>query len=397
MKKQIADYLHFTRTERRGAALLLAICVVAWIVPDVARWLRPERPAGFVALPPGAAVMRTADTTRFAETVGAAPAAEPFNFDPNTASPTDFAALGLSERVAKAIVNYRSKGGQFRKPEDFQKIYTLAPADYARLRPYIRIGGGAEVAERATYERRDNDEPAVARKAETFPFDPNQASEADFIRLGLPARIASNIVRYREKGGQFRRKEDLLKIYGFADEDYTRLEPFISLPVAQATTPAPRPMMYGSGTGAAPTSAAVPAVRKTPVVIDVNGAVVEDWQTLPGIGAARARWIVNFRDKLGGFLSVAQVAETRNLPDSVFQAIKPYLKAELPLYGALDLNSVPLERLKAHPYFSEKQARLIVAYREQHGKFAAVDDLHKILAFTDKQWLAKVKPYLMVD
>jgi DNA uptake protein ComE-like DNA-binding protein len=333
------------------------------------------------------------DSIPAAAPVADAPPASLFQFDPNTASKTDFTALGLPERVAQSIINYRSKGGQFRKPEDFQKIYTLTPADYARLRPYIRIGGATETPP-AAYARPNDEEPSAGRQPEMFPFDPNQASEADLRRLGLPARIASNMVRYREKGGQFRRKEDLLKIYGFADEDYARLEPFISLPGAQAEASAPRPVMYSSGTAAAPTP---PVARKTSAIIDVNGASIEDWQGLPGIGAARARWIVNFRDKLGGFLSVAQVGETRNLPDSVFQEIKPFLKAELPLYGVLDLNTVTLERLKAHPYFSEKQARLIVDYRTQHGRFAAVDDLHKILAFTDKQWLAKVKPYLTAD
>ncbi|NJL77073.1 MAG: helix-hairpin-helix domain-containing protein, partial [Saprospiraceae bacterium] len=37
-----------------------------------------------------------------------------------------------------------------------------------------------------------------------------------------------------------------------------------------------------------------------------------------------ANRIVKFREALGGFASVEQVAETYQLPDSTFQKIKPF-------------------------------------------------------------------------
>ena len=44
-------------------------------------------------------------------------------------------------------------------------------------------------------------------------------------RLGVSERTARTIRNYLDKGGQFRKKEDLKKIYGFQPEDYTALEP----------------------------------------------------------------------------------------------------------------------------------------------------------------------------
>jgi len=62
----------------------------------------------------------------------------------------------------------------------------------------------------------------------------------------------------------------------------------------------------------------------------------------------------------------------------------------------LNLNAASTEDLDKHPYISGKQAKIIVAYREQHGTFDSVDDLAKITAISDKKWLEKIKPYLAV-
>ena len=48
---------------------------------------------------------------------------ELFTFNPNTLETEGWRKLGLSERQAKTIMNYRSKGGRFYKKEDLKKIY----------------------------------------------------------------------------------------------------------------------------------------------------------------------------------------------------------------------------------------------------------------------------------
>src|SRR5690606_18125062 len=61
------------------------------------------------------------------------------HFDPNKLNDSLAARLGLSKRQSAMIQKYISKGGRFRKKEDFKKIYALTDADYKRLEPYIRI------------------------------------------------------------------------------------------------------------------------------------------------------------------------------------------------------------------------------------------------------------------
>ena len=65
---------------------------------------------------------------------------EVFAFDPNTADSTDLLRLGLQEWQVRSIYRYRAKGGIYRRPEDFARLYGLTKKQYETLRPYIIIG-----------------------------------------------------------------------------------------------------------------------------------------------------------------------------------------------------------------------------------------------------------------
>lgn len=122
---------------------------------------------------------------------------ETFEFDPNTVALEDLCRLGFSERQAQVILNYRDKGGRFRSPADFQKMYVVDSAAFARLEPYIRI-------------------PKL---------DLNSAdSEALLALRGIGPYYASKILSYRRRlGGSFTSLDQLLEIDGF---DRGRLDGF---------------------------------------------------------------------------------------------------------------------------------------------------------------------------
>lgn len=66
--------------------------------------------------------------------------AERFLFDPNTISQEDLCRLGLTARQAQSIARYRDKGGRYRRPEDFARMYVIGDSLYRELEPWIRIG-----------------------------------------------------------------------------------------------------------------------------------------------------------------------------------------------------------------------------------------------------------------
>jgi competence protein ComEA len=219
---------------------------------------------------------------------------------------------------------------------------------------------------------------------ELFSFNPNTATAEEWKRLGLRDKTIQTILKYRSKGGKFYKPEDLQRIYGLHPNEYERLLPYVHIevqakPVAEPTR--------------ASTETKVERKEYNAVIVDINEADTTTWKQLKGIGSAYAKRIVNFRTKLGGFVSIDQVAETYGLPDSVFQKMKQQLRLNNPSVQQIDINNSTVEELKAHPYIGFAVANAIVQYRNQHGNFSSITDLQKIGAI-DAALYRKISPYL---
>jgi competence ComEA-like helix-hairpin-helix protein len=310
-----------------------------------------------------------------------------FYFDPNTADEEVLHALGIPAAAARTIINYRNKIGPFHTAEDLKKIYNLSDEDYARLKDHIRI-------QPETTAKRKKKVKKAPPSPKVFDFDPNTADRAALLQLGLPPKTAATLIKYRQKGGKFYRKEDLKKIYGLPEKDYQRLEPYIS--IAAADEPGPEGTASISFNAseerkAIPVSYSSPA----PIKIDINQSTATDWQKLYGIGPVLSKRIVKFRDKLGGFSAVEQVAETFGLPDSTFQAIRPQLKFS-PISKKIAINTASAEALQAHPYIQWSQANVMVAYRKEHGPYRRLEDLKKVIALNE-DLIDRLAPYLSFE
>ncbi len=235
----------------------------------------------------------------------------------------------------------------------------------------------AAVPEKA--ENRSTDE-ATLPALRPFPFDPNHVTEHDLRQMGIPERVASNWLKYRQKGGRFRSPSALRKIYGMDADLFEKLAPFIQINESPSK-PGPD------------TASRVPAAAESVLdSLEINSAEVAEWQGLWGIGPVLAARIVRFRDAMGGFNSVAQVAETFGLPDSTFERIRPRLTRRSP-WRKWALNRSSADSLARHPYLGRHQARAIVAYRDQHGPFASARELRRVRALPDTL-IDKLLPYL---
>src|SRR5690606_11783356 len=118
--------------------------------------------------------------------------------------------------------------------------------------------------------------------------------------------------------------------------------------------------------------------------------------SLPGIGSKLSQRIITFRDKLGGFYKIEQVAETFGLPDSTFQKIKLRLVLNETSINQLNINTATIDEIKIHPYFKYAVANAIVQYRTQHGNYNSVEDIKKIMTI-DTELFNKIVPYLKVN
>ena len=115
-----------------------------------------------------------------------------------------------------------------------------------------------------------------------------------------------------------------------------------------------------------------------------------------GIGPALASRIIKYRNRLGGFVSTEQLKEVWGMPDSTFQYLKERLTVNEIKVAQLNLNTTDFETLRKHPYINYTFAKVIEAYRRQHGNFVSADDLKKIPVITDSIY-RKLLPYVAVD
>src|SRR5690606_24522620 len=169
-----------------------------------------------------------------------------------------------------------------------------------------------------------------------FPFDPNSATQQEWQRLGLRERTITTIMRFRERGGKFRKPEDLQKVYGLFPDEYERLRPYVRIP--ENTSPIPEPSTPGPATGR--------YKAREYAKVDINGADSAAWEALPGIGAKLAGRIILFREKLGGFYKPEQVGEVYGLADSIFQRIRPMLVMETTGLRTININTATVDELK---------------------------------------------------
>ena len=246
-------------------------------------------------------------------------------------------------------------------------------------------------------------EPGVkAKKAERFAFDPNTVDAESWQRLGTPRWLADRIVRYRSKGGQFRKKEDLLKIYDFPPELYGELEPYIRLS-SEKGTEKPSEKYRERFADAEPERNKPYADRKPtysaeryskPVVqpFDINTADTTELKKLRGIGSKLAGRIVKFRDALGGFISQDQYAEVFGLDSLALEELNKYGQVQTPV-KKLTINTATAEELDRHVYLSKRQAEIIVNYRTQHGPYTSPESLRNI-RILDARTIEKLTPYL---
>jgi competence ComEA-like helix-hairpin-helix protein len=228
-------------------------------------------------------------------------------------------------------------------------------------------------------------EEASQHKAKRHEFNPNLAEANELLGLGFSPQTVRRLLRYREKGGVFRKKEDLLRIWGVDSNLVVGLFPFIKV----AETVTDKEMA-----GQANTYKPQYPFKPIPTKVDVNSADSFALQRLPGIGPKLAARIVAYRDKLGGFHSLAQLQEVYGLnPETLMRLNEEQLwHIGRGVYRKIAINRADASNLR-HPYISRKQAGILEAYRKQHGLFMDSSAMNNVLSFSAEE-LRRLFPYL---
>ncbi|MGB0165457.1 MAG: helix-hairpin-helix domain-containing protein, partial [Luteibaculum sp.] len=190
-----------------------------------------------------------------------------------------------------------------------------------------------------------------------FPFDPNELTLDSLLLLGFSSTQAKNLVAYREAGGHYSEMDDLAKIYGMDPELLNSLGAYIQFPRREKV--------------------ANPQKTKTLQAFDINTADTAAFMQISGIGSTYAKRIIAFREKLGGFHSKTQLFEVWGLDSALVKSNWNLFQIGNKALRKLNINSMTAKELAKHPYLNWKQAKSIVALREQHGPFEEPKDILK--------------------
>lgn len=146
-----------------------------------------------------------------------------------------------------------------------------------------------------------------------------------------------------------------------------------------AYTPYPRTEKYPEGTR-----------------VELNSADTTILKKVPGIGSAFARRIVKYRNLLGGFYNINQLAEVYGIDEERYTALKPWFTTDTSHIQKLRVNLLPADSLSKHPYISYRQARTIEQLRKQKSRLSGWENLLLIEEFTvpDRE---RLTPYLSFE
>lgn len=219
-------------------------------------------------------------------------------FDPNTADSTLLLSLGLQPWQVRSIYRYRAKGGIYRQPSDFARLYGLTVKQYKELLPYIHISDeykpAAEVYGRTDAVRSGRDTlryPVKLQPGQYVTLD--DADTASLRKVpGIGRYYASRIVRYRNDLGGYVSVAQLSEIEG--------------IPEAA--------LSYFRVTGG--------AVRK----LNLNRLTLNELKHHPYINFYQARRIIDYRRLKGPLHSIDDLRLLKDFSQSDIDRLRPYVE-----------------------------------------------------------------------
>jgi competence ComEA-like helix-hairpin-helix protein len=218
-------------------------------------------------------------------------------------------------------------------------------------------------------------------------FDPNTVDSITLLHLGLKPWQAKNLLKYRAKGGKYRKNEDLKRLYGMTDSMYNALSPYIY--IARDTTITDTIAADSARIDSLPKWKS----QKKDTILNLRTADTTELKMIKGIGSYRAKQIVKYREQLGGFVRVEQIMEAKGMEKAVADSILPHFFLDSIIIKPLMVNKIRPENLSKHPYINFEKAKAIYEYRRRHIRIRSKEELQKIDALNAED-IKKIEIYL---
>lgn len=224
--------------------------------------------------------------------------AELFPFDPNTADSTQLLRLGLHPWQVRCIYKYRAKGGIYRKPQDFARLYGLTAKQFLQMRPFIMIGQDFQpasslyMAEKVARDSIIKTYPQKLHEGEIISLNASDTSAMKKVP-GVGSYYARQIYNYRKRLGGFCSVEQLREIDNF---------PVNAIKYFNVSD--------------------VGSIRK----LNVNRLSLNELKRHPYINFYQARAIVAYRRTSGPLKSLEDLSLLEEFPPEEIKRLRPYIE-----------------------------------------------------------------------
>lgn len=238
-----------------------------------------------------------------------------------------------------------------------------------------------------------------------FTFDPNTIDSANAIHLGIPLKQVNTLMHYREKGGRFYKKEDILKLYGLDPVIAHQLIPFIELTSSESKwgsyTNSDKGNNFKSNyddahkykTNNYKENNYGPWIKmkkgSASWTIDINEAGAIEWHDKTKLPMNIVHQIINYKNHLGGFTHPLQLKKVYGLADTAFQNLCPHLVVQKNFKPLLNSSTMNFAQWKSLGIFEDQQLYEILKLRKQQGGHVSWRELVILFDLPEKQalWL----------
>ena len=117
--------------------------------------------------------------------------------------------------------------------------------------------------------------------------------------------------------------------------------------------------------------------------INLNSADTTELKSLPGIGSFFARNIVEYRDKLGGFIEKEQLLEIYAFDTTKMSNIKNLIIVDPIKLRKINVNNDDFKTILRHPYIEYEDVKKIVNHRESKGMIKNWEQYLKVVERKD--------------
>jgi len=228
-----------------------------------------------------------------------------------------------------------------------------------------------------------------------FRFNPNTLADSGFSSLGFSEKEIKTLRNYQKAGASFEIKRDFAKLFFVDEEEYLSLEPYIDLPDSKPKKEYTqsfeksfsKPKVKWSDT------ASTENFSFKEFTCNLNTADTNELKRLNGVGSFYAKKIVEYREELGGYHTIAQLLELWKMTPEKIDKFAGQIIIDPSELEQININRASAYELSQHPYLSFGEANKIVLKREVSGNFSDSEAFCSV-GLLDADLCRKLVPYL---